>query len=95
MYLAAKVGFHVVARNFNELLQILTFDSEPMIDWDRVYYYKDSDDFEPSSMSKEYRQWLKTECLLDPIDDADEIVKQAQKEYNDAFKNWVARFYEN
>jgi hypothetical protein len=88
-------GFHVVARNFNELLQILTFDSEPMIDWDRVYYYKDSDDFEPSSMSKEYRQWLKTECLLDPIDDADEIVKQAQKEYNDAFKNWVARFYEN
>jgi hypothetical protein len=88
-------GFHIVARNFNELLQILTFDSEPMIDWDSVSYYKDPDDFEPSSMSKKYRKWLKKECLLGHIDDANEIVMHAQKEYNDEFKNWVARFYKN
>lgn len=30
--------FHVVANNINDLLQILTFDSEPMVDWDSLYY---------------------------------------------------------
>lgn len=88
-------GFHVVAKNLDRLLQILTFDSEPMIDWDEVYYYKDPDDFEPTSKSKEYRDWLKSECALDPITSADEIVEEAQKEYKDSFNAWVGEFYED
>ena len=88
-------GFHVVARNLNELLQVLTFDIEPMIDWDNVFYYKDPDDFEPSSKSTEYRDWLKTECSLDPIDNADRIVEAAQIELKDSFNDWVGKFYED
>ncbi|MCG7498262.1 hypothetical protein MHO82_15445 [Vibrio sp. Of7-15] len=87
-------GFHVVANNFNELLQILTFDSEPMIDWDEVDYFKDPDDFEPSEKSKEYREWLKRVCGLEPISNANDIVKKAQQEHKTSFDAWVANFYE-
>lgn len=87
-------GFHVVARNLDGLLQILTFDCELMIDWGEVYYYKDPDDFEPSSMSKKYCDWLKNECALDTIDSTDAIVAEAQKYYKDSFNAWVGKFYE-
>jgi len=87
-------GFHVVSNNLDELLQILTFDSEPMIDWDEIYYYKDHDDFEPSAKSSEYRDWLNNECSLSAIDNADEIVEQAQKLHKDSFNAWAGKFYE-
>lgn len=87
-------GYHVVASNLGELLQILTFDSEPMIDWDEIYYYKDPDDFEPSDKSKEYREWLENECSLSPIENADEIVEEAQRIHKDPFNAWVGKFYE-
>lgn len=86
-------GFHVVSNNFDELLQILTFDSEPMIDWDEISYYKDPDDFEPSAKSSEYRDWLNSECSLSTIDNVDEIVEKAQKLHKESFNAWVAKFY--
>jgi len=88
-------GFHIVAKNIDGLLQILTFDTEPMIDWDKVYYYKDPDSFEPSRKSKEYRNWLKNEFSIDPIESADAIVEDAQREHKDSFNAWVNRFLEN
>ena len=88
-------GFHVVAKNLDGLLQILSYDSEPMIDWDEVHYYKNIDDFEPSHKSKEYRDWLKQQCGLEPVDSVDEIVEQAQQEYKASFDDWVGRFYED
>ncbi|MCJ8311620.1 MAG: hypothetical protein HRU38_02800 [Saccharospirillaceae bacterium] len=87
-------GYHIVACNLDDLLQILTFDSEPMIDWDEVYYYKDPDDFEPSEKSKEYKDWLKNEFNISPIDDADALVEKAQKIYKESFDSWVGKFYE-
>ena len=88
-------GYHVVACNIDELLQILTFDSEPMIDWDEVFYYKEPDDFEPSSKIEEYKRWLKIEYSLPAIENADEIVKRAQKLHKDSFNAWVGKFYED
>ena len=87
-------GFQIVANNLDGLLQILTFDSEPMIDWDEIYYYKDPDDFEPSAKSKEYSDWLIKECALVAIDSADEIVEKAQNRHKDSFNAWVGKFYE-
>ncbi len=88
-------GFHVVAKNFDELLQLLTFDSEPMVDWDEVSFCKDLDDFEPSSKSNEYRYWLKKEFSIDPIISPDPIIENAQNEHKDSFNNWVGKFYED
>ncbi|HGF4942351.1 TPA: hypothetical protein ACF4E7_004689 [Vibrio parahaemolyticus] len=86
-------GYHVVARNFNELLQILTFDCEPMIEWDSVCYYRDPDDYEPSEHRGEYCAWLKVRGI-DQTEDADEIVKEAQQEYQESFSNWFSKYYE-
>ena len=88
-------GFHIVAKNLSDLLQILTFDSEPMIDWDEIYYYKDLDDFEPSPKSEAYCSWLKEKYAIDKIDNADEIVKAAQEEYQSLFKSWVEQYYQD
>lgn len=87
-------GYHVVAHHFDELLQLLTFDSEPMIDWDEVYYYKDPDDFKPSAESETYHRWLQHQYGMAVIDDADAIVANAQASYQQAFKSWVAQFYQ-
>lgn len=88
-------GFHIVAKDLSGLLEILTFDSEPMIDWDEIYYYKDPDDFEPSPKSEEYCSWLKEKYEIGKIDNADNLVKEAQKQYQSLFKNWVNKYYQD
>lgn len=88
-------GHHVVAHNFDELMQLLTFDSEAMIDWDEVCYYKDPDDFEPSAESDTYHHWLQCHFGISVIDDADAIVASAQATHQQAFREWVARFYQD
>jgi len=88
-------GYHVVAKNLDELLQILTFDCEPMVGWDEVYYYKNTDEYEPSRKITEYRKWLKKELSIDSLDNADPIVQSAQNEYQASFKAWVGNFYDD
>lgn len=88
-------GFHIVARNLADFLKILTFDSEPMIDWDEICYYKDPDNFKSSQKSDEYCIWLKEKYAISKTDNADLIVKDAQEAYQSLFKDWVGRFYQN
>ncbi|WP_394210818.1 hypothetical protein [Psychrobacter piscatorii] len=88
-------GFHVVANNINGLLQILTFDSEPLVDWDSLYYYKDPDDYEPSAKIESYRSWLKNTRSLETITNADALVELAQKYHRKEFKDWMAKFYQD
>ena len=87
-------GFHVVANDLNDLFIILTFDIEPMIEWDQICYFKDSSDYEPSSKHKEYCDWLKNEHKLDITTCADSIVKKAQSNHKDDFDAWVGKFYQ-
>jgi len=88
-------GFHVVANNINDLLQILTFDSEPMVDWDSLYYYKDPDDHESSAKIESYCNWLKNTRFLETITNANALVKLAQKYHQNEFKDWMAKFYQD
>ena len=37
-------GVHVIAKDMSELLEILAYDAEPMVDWDEVFYYRDEDE---------------------------------------------------
>ncbi|GAA4825279.1 hypothetical protein [Algivirga pacifica] len=87
-------GVYVVAENFNDLLKILTLDSEPMVDHDEVSYYKDTADYNPSKNRPEYLNWLKKEFKIDPIENTDEIVLIAQEKYQKALKTWVNKFTE-
>ncbi|WP_136679928.1 hypothetical protein [Neptunomonas sp. XY-337] len=86
-------GFHVVANNFDEFLQILTFDSEPMIDWDSINYFKSPEYDEPSARVEDYINWLKSACNLLPISDANSIVENAQKNHKDSLQKWFNKFY--
>jgi hypothetical protein len=83
-------GAHVVARNLRELLQLLTFDVEPMVDLEGVTFYRD-EDHDGSDRAEAYRAWLEAELGLEPLDDADTLVADAQAEHEGAFQEWMKR----
>lgn len=85
-------GVHVIAENVKELLRLLTFDVEPMVDLGGVSFYKDEDEHEPSEAAEEYEAWLQSELGLEPVDDADEIVSAAQLKYKKPFDAWMKTF---
>ncbi|MCE0534159.1 hypothetical protein LWF15_01430 [Kineosporia rhizophila] len=84
-------GIHVVATDVRDLFRILTFDVEPMVDWDGVSFYKDEEYDEPSPSHDEFVAWLETQGLQ-PIDDADSLVKVAQERYEPSFRAWIDQF---
>jgi hypothetical protein len=86
-------GVHVVAENILQLLQLLSYDSEPMIDFDKLFF-TDNGNHEPSEALDQYIDWLKDNFKLDPIDNPDEIVKAAQRKLQKPFKKWLGRFVE-
>jgi hypothetical protein len=86
-------GFHVVAENIRELLQILTFDSEPMIDWDEISFYKDAENHTQSDYSEVYRNWLNEALNLKPIENPNLLVKKAQDKYQTEFYKWFRQYY--
>lgn len=81
-------GEHVVARDFRDLLRILGFDAEPMVDHDEVYYYRGEDD-EHSGAHDRYVKWLRKRHDLRPARDADRLVKKAQDEFEARFREWI------
>lgn len=91
-------GYQIVANNFNELLQILTYDVETIgIDWDSVSYYKDKDEFSPSKNADAFSKWIKSTLGVDAIDteeQIEQIVQNAQNQHQGALEKWVHQFYE-
>lgn len=86
-------GIHIVAKNIRELLEILTFDVEPAIGWDKIYFYKDEDDYEPTEKTEEYKKWVLEKYGIEATEDPDGIVKNAQEIYEDEFQNWLKKYY--
>ena len=84
-------GVHVIAEDVSQLLRLLTFDVEPMVDHDGVSYYKGKD-HEPRENQDDYRRWLKSELGLDPIDDPAPLVAAAQARYKADFDAWMSAF---
>ncbi len=84
-------GYHLVAANLGELLQILTCDAEPMVDWDGVSYFVDEGK-EASEGNHIFQSWLSNKLGLDPVGDADAVVVRAQKKHGQAFSEWMARY---
>lgn len=85
-------GYHIVAENILDLLQLLTFDTEISVDHEEVYFYKDEEDYEESQSLSLYTNWLKENFNLDPISQPEEIISKAQKKYKEKFDNWVGQY---
>lgn len=83
-------GVFIVAENIRQLLQILTYDTEPSVSWEEVYYYKSED--ESSARSQEFKEWVLKMYDIEPIDNADDLVQQAQEKYQEELKNWMQNF---
>ncbi|KQB41686.1 hypothetical protein [Flavobacterium aquidurense] len=86
-------GYHIVAKNIFEFMQLLTFDTEIYVDHEQVYFYKDEDDYEESEGLPEYKVWLKENFNLEPVDDTESILENAQETYKADFDKWVSKFY--
>jgi hypothetical protein len=85
-------GYHIVAKNILELFQILTYDIEPIILWDQIFYHKDAD-YVPSEKNDAFKKWALQNFKISEVNSADDIVKAAQIEYQDQFKTWMKNYY--
>lgn len=85
-------GYHIVAKNIFEFMQLLTFDTEISVDHEEAYFYKD-DDYEESENLQEYIDWLKENFNLNPIKETESILKHAQEKYQTDFNKWISEFY--
>lgn len=88
-------NYHVVANNLLELLQLLAFDVEPIVDDDGIYFYKDEENYEPSLHSRKYKKWLREHFQLSPISsnfEAEALIEQAQRYHQHSFCIWIQHF---
>ncbi len=89
-------GCHIIAQNFDELVRLLTFDCEPMIDWDEVFFYKDDEDCE-SKYHKEFVSFVQNDLNLEIVasnEQANKIVADAQAIYQEKFITWLNQYYQ-
>lgn len=89
-------GECVVANHFGELLQLLTFDTEIYVDWDDCSFCKDEDDYEESPDKEAFCEWFEKHYshlpLVDSEEQADEIIKKAQRKHQQKFNDWLSSF---
>ncbi|PWJ33507.1 hypothetical protein BC781_1139 [Sediminitomix flava] len=90
----SEEGVYAIADNFKDLLKILTFDSEPMVYYDEISYYKNLADYNVSKNRSEYIKWLKSEFKIDPIESTEELVLIAQQKYQKDLEAWINKFTE-
>ena len=64
-----------------------------MIDWEEVTYFKDEDDYEPSECHEVYKKWLVEEMKIESLTDIDFIIEEAQNHYQEAFNDWIGKYY--
>ena len=86
-------GYHVVSQNIRELLQILTYDVEALVDWDGVEYYKEEEDHQYSPFHKEFKAWLEDNFQLESLNKVEHIVKTAQEKHQEELNSWMSKYY--
>lgn len=87
-------GYHIVAENILDFMQLLTYDTEISVDHEQVYFYKDEDDYEESENAEIYRNWLKQNFNLEAINNPESIIEKAQEKYKLQFDNWMKHYTE-
>ena len=93
-------GVHVIAQNVNELLHLLTFDSEISVSHEDAYFYREDDDpdYEPSEQRDIYWNFVKKQLNLDPItsmEQCDDIVAVAQQKHQANLDAFLANYIDD
>ncbi|MGH1335281.1 MAG: hypothetical protein ACRBFS_04070 [Aureispira sp.] len=87
--------YHVVANNLLDFLLLLSFDVEPIVDDDGIYFYKDEENYEPSLHNRKYKKWLRKHFQLSPISSnfaAEALTERAQRRHQSTFLIWLKLF---
>lgn len=88
-------GEHIVAGNILQLMQLLTFDAELLVDSEGISFYKDGNGDEKSEDADIYMKWLKENFDKNPIDynEAKEIIENACQKYQSAYDDWSSKYF--
>ena len=86
-------GTHVIAENILQLLHLLTYDVEIIIDWDKINFVKLKEEYKESKSLGKYLKWIKEHYNLEQIEKPEEIIKTAQDKYKLSFANWFSKYY--
>ena len=85
-------GEYVVAENILQLLHLLTYDTEIIIDDNGVRYIKEKDKYRESKNLREYLKWIKSNYNLEQIDRPEQIIKTVQDKYSQSFEHWISKY---
>jgi hypothetical protein len=82
-------GIDVVAENILQLLRLLTYDIEPVLDGECVKLSNDRDSYAPSNHIEAYMAWLHDNFAAEPTEEPyEEIIDPAQEKFTDLFWQW-------
>jgi hypothetical protein len=88
-------GIHVVAGSTEELIHLLTYDTEISASHDGATFYKDEDYYEESENKTEFADWVKANFKLNPIEtdeDSEIIISKAQDKYQTKLNSFLESF---
>ncbi|MGO1001940.1 hypothetical protein [Lysobacter sp. CA196] len=87
--LSEAAGMHVIAGGVLELMRILTYDIDIIVEFEGLGFYNDQEGYEVSAHGDAYTDWLKENFDADPVENPWEIVDIAQEAHGEAFEVWL------
>jgi hypothetical protein len=87
-------GLHLVAKNILTLLEQLTFDTEIIVYEEEIYFSddKDDEDYMESLYADEFKVFVKQQFAIEPINDPNKLIEDAQNELQKSFDEWYAKY---
>jgi hypothetical protein len=88
-------GIHVVANSTKDLIHLLTYDIEIMVDHEEATFYKDKDEYEKSENKREFVKWAKEKFDLKAIkkdEETEKIIAIAKDKYQDKLNMFLISF---
>ncbi|PZP51187.1 MAG: hypothetical protein DI598_03785 [Pseudopedobacter saltans] len=86
-------GTHIVAENILQLLHLITFDTDILVEFEGAYFEK-NEDYEESRDLKKFLKWLQENYGLSQTISPSEIIDSAQEKYKAQFDKWFEQYYQ-
>lgn len=88
-------GIHLVAKNTEDLVRLLSYDVEISVDWNAAYFYKDEDQNNESEHRGAFLAWSKANSGLKPIQTDEEaavIIQEANDQFADSLYDFLVKY---
>jgi hypothetical protein len=84
-------GAHIVAENILQLMHLITFDVEIVVNNDEAFFKNRRK--KPSENLEKYLKWLKENYNLERTENPNVIIKNAQEKYQIFFDEWCSQYF--